>query len=186
LIERSDDARQSWFSLETDGSGFDKLIVPAGGQRLPRSESTGIEVEDEDGNVRSAEHLHMDGAEVFNFSITVEPRAVRELVDYAGLDLESVDHFVFHQANRYILTNIAKRLKVDRAKVPMGTVERFGNQSSASIPCALCGELSEVLCADDSARVLLSGFGVGLSWASAIVSLSGLEVCEVIEMNSAE
>ena len=186
LIERSNDGRESWFSLETDGQGFDKLIVPAGGQRAPRTESTGLDVEDEDGNVRSAEHLFMDGAEVFNFSITVEPKAVRDLVEYAGLDLDAVDYFVFHQANRYILSNIAKRLKIDPAKVPMQTVERYGNQSSASIPSAMCGELQEVLCGGDTQRVLLSGFGVGLSWASAIVSLSALEVCEVIEVNSAE
>lgn len=186
LIERSNDGRESWFSLETDGQGFDKLIVPAGGQRAPRTESTGLDVEDEDGNVRSAEHLFMDGAEVFNFSITVEPKAVRDLVEYAGVDLDAVDYFVFHQANRYILSNIAKRLKIDPAKVPMQTVERYGNQSSASIPSAMCGELQEVLCGGDTQRVLLSGFGVGLSWASAIVSLSALEVCEVIEVNSAE
>ena len=186
LIERSDGGQQAWFSLGTDGSGYDKLIVPAGGQRSPKTESTCLDVEDEDGNVRSSEHLFMDGAEVFNFSITVEPKAVRELLAYADLSLDSVDHFVFHQANRYILTNIAKRLKIDITKVPMQTVERYGNQSSASIPSAMCGELQAVLCGAEAQRVLLSGFGVGLSWASAIVSLSDLSVCEVIEADSAQ
>ena len=186
LIERSELEGQSWFSLGTDGKGFDKLIVPAGGQRMPSSVETQAEVTDEDGNVRTAEHLLMDGAEVFNFSITVEPKAVREIVEYAGLELDAVDYFVFHQANRYILGNIAKRLKVDRAKVPMQTVERYGNQSSASIPSALCGELSEVLCGADAQQVLLSGFGVGLSWGSSLVSLSALKICEVIELDSSQ
>ena len=184
LVERSEAAGQSWFSLGTDGQGYDKLIVPAGGQRQPSSAESRTDVSDEDGNVRTAEHLFMDGAEVFNFSITVEPQAVREILDYAELNIDAVDYFVFHQANRYILGNIAKRLKVDRSKVPMQTVERYGNQSSASIPSALCGELPSVLCGTDAQCVLLSGFGVGLSWGSALLSMSELQVCEVVELKS--
>jgi 3-oxoacyl-[acyl-carrier-protein] synthase-3 len=108
------------------------------------------------------------------------------LVEYAGLDFEAVDYFVFHQANRYILSNIAKRLKLDPAKVPMKTVERYGNQSSASIPSAMCGELQEALTGDGSQRLLLSGFGVGLSWASVILDVGALPVCEVIESAACE
>ncbi|HAV12189.1 MAG TPA: 3-oxoacyl-ACP synthase [Opitutae bacterium] len=180
LVERTAAQSNSWFSVETDGSGFDKLMVPAGGHRTPCSGETSQEIEDEGGNIRTLENLFMDGAEVFNFSIQVEPRAVRELLEYAETDVEGVDYFVFHQANRYILTNIAKRLKIDVAKVPMQTVERYGNQSSASIPSAICGELSEQTIAGSS-RVLLSGFGVGLSWASTILDLADLSVCEIIE-----
>ncbi|MGJ8652208.1 MAG: 3-oxoacyl-[acyl-carrier-protein] synthase III C-terminal domain-containing protein [Opitutaceae bacterium] len=183
LVERSTDAANAWFSLETDGSGFDKLIVPAGGYRNPCSAETAEEIEDEGGNIRTPENLFMDGAEIFNFSIQVEPRAVKEMLEYAELEIENVDHFVFHQANRYILTNIAKRLKIDVAKVPMQTVERYGNQSSASIPSAICGELSEYVI-DGSRRVLLSGFGVGLSWASTILDLNRLEVCEIVELST--
>ncbi len=184
LVQRSECASAAWFSLETDGKGFDKLIVPAGGQRAPSSTETQVEVTDEAGNIRCQENLFMDGAEIFNFSIVEEPKAVRELVEYAGLDMDAVDYFVFHQANRYILTNIAKRLKIDLAKVPMQTVERYGNQSSASIPSAMCGELHDTLRSADSTRVLLSGFGVGLSWASVILDIAELPVCEIIEYSS--
>ncbi|MGK0176967.1 MAG: 3-oxoacyl-[acyl-carrier-protein] synthase-3 [Lentimonas sp.] len=181
LIQQGERESSAWFSLGTDGKGFDKLIVPAGGQRTPRSAQTGVEKTDENGNVRSPEDLYMDGAEIFNFSITEEPKTVQDLVDYSGVGLDAIDYFVFHQANRYILKNIAKRLKIDFAKVPMETVERFGNQSSASIPFALCGELRDVLSGPISKRVLLSGFGVGLSWASAIVDLEKLLACEIID-----
>ena len=185
LVERSAVAQSAWFCLETDGKGFDKLIVPAGGQRCPSTAETQVEETDEGGNVRCAENLFMDGAEVFNFSIKTEPQAVRDLVEYAGLDLDAVDYFVFHQANRYILGNITKRLKLDPEKVPMQTVERYGNQSSASIPSALCGELGEVLTVGgEPRRVLLSGFGVGLSWGSVILDLGDLSVCEIIEIES--
>jgi len=186
LIQRSKCESVAWFSLETDGKGFDALIVPAGGQRTPSSAETQVEVTDEGGNVRSAENLFMNGAGIFNFSITEEPKAVRDLVEYAGLDLDAVDYFVFHQSNRYILSNIAKRLKIDLAKVPMRTVERYGNQSSASIPSALCGELQDVLCGAESQRVLLSGFGVGLSWASVILDMAKLPICEIIESAPSE
>ena len=181
LIQTSKQENNAWFSLGTDGRGFDKLIVPAGGSRIPCSAETKIEKTDEDGNVRSAENLFMKGAEIFEFSITEEPRSVLDLIESAGLDRDVIDYFVFHQANRYILRNIAKRLKIDIKKVPMKTVERFGNQSSASIPFALCGELQDVLSGQDSKRVLLSGFGVGLSWASAILEIGKLAICEIIE-----
>ena len=107
-----------------------------------------------------------------------------ELLEYASVESGAVDFYVFHQANRYILWNIAKRLKLDPAKVPMETVERFGNQSSASIPSAICGELSATLAGCDSAQMLLSGFGVGLSWASALVEFRDLSVCELIDYTS--
>jgi 3-oxoacyl-[acyl-carrier-protein] synthase-3 len=181
LLQKSEQLGPAWFSLQTDGKGFDKLIVPAGGQRCPSSAQTKIPLSDADGNIRTAENLFMDGAEIFNFSITTEPKSVKELVEFAGLEMDAMDYFVFHQANRYILGNIAKRLKIDPAKVPMRTVERYGNQSSASIPCAMCGELQDVLMTGSSRRLLLSGFGVGLSWASVILDIKELAVCEIIE-----
>lgn len=182
LIEASSRSSDAYFSLHTDGSGYDKLIVPAGGARQPHSPETAVATADESGNLRSLEHLYMDGAEIFNFSISEEPKAVKELLEYAEIEADSVDYYVFHQANRYILGNIAKRLKLDPAKVPMQTVERFGNQSSASIPSAICGELGEqLLGAQASHQLLLSGFGVGLSWASAILELTELSVCEIID-----
>ncbi len=184
LIERCPGAPAASFSLQTDGSGYDKLIVPAGGARQPRSDATAQATEDEAGNLRSLENLFMDGAEIFNFSITEEPKSVQELLEYACVDADAVDYYVFHQANRYILGNIAKRLKLDLAKVPMQTVERYGNQSSASIPSAICGELSAALAQRDSAQLFLSGFGVGLSWASALVEFRELSVCELIDYSA--
>lgn len=181
LIERAASAQGAWFSLGTDGKGAPHLIVPAGGARMPASEATKIPRKDEDGNIRCDENLLMNGGEVFNFSIQVEPTAIREILEFAGMEMAAVDHFVFHQANRYILGNIAKRLKLELSKVPMQTVERYGNQSSASIPCAICGELGDLLRGESSRKLVLSGFGVGLSWASALLSMKELSVCEIIE-----
>jgi 3-oxoacyl-[acyl-carrier-protein] synthase-3 len=181
LVRRDAHAARSWFALQTDGSGANHLIVPAGGQRRPHTEATAAPYTDTDGCVRSLENLYMDGAEVFNFSIRVEPRAVQTIADYAGVDLSAVDYFVFHQANRYILSSIAKRLKIDPSRIPMETVEKYGNQSSASIPCALCGELGERMREAKHRQLILSGFGVGLSWASALLKFGDLSVCRIIK-----
>lgn len=180
LVEYTEAPRASWFTLNTDGKGCGHLIVPAGGFRQPADESTCAEVTDAEGNVRSAETLYMNGAEVFNFSLREEPASVTDLCAWANKPLGSIDAFVFHQANRFILSNIARKLKIPLEKVPMGTVEKYGNQSSASVPVALCDGLGQQL-VEAPATVLLSGFGVGLSWASCILDQAQLACAEVIE-----
>ena len=93
------------------------------------------------------------------------------MLTLAGKSVRDVDAFVLHQANKYILQNIAKRCGIPEEKMPVGTLARFGNTSSASIPLTLCAELAEEI-SDGEKTVLLAGFGVGLSWASAVVQLN--------------
>jgi len=161
---------KSWYSLHTDGAGAEFIRVPAGAFRERLDASTQTEAADADGNVRCRGDLHMNGGEVFNFSIKEEPPAVLEILEYAGRKIDDVDYIVFHQANKYIIGNIARRLKLPAEKAPCATVERYGNQSSASIPCTICDQLAEPLSRGDKTLVL-SGFGVGLSWASALVRI---------------
>lgn len=159
---------KSWYSLHTDGGGSQFISMPAGAFRDRSCERTRHEITDSDGSVRCAENLYMNGGEVFNFSIKEEPPAVTEIVNYAGLGMEQIDYVVFHQANKYIIGNIARRLKLPLEKVPSGTVEKYGNQSSASIPCTICDALSEES-RKGGHNIVLSGFGVGLSWASGLI-----------------
>ncbi len=179
LIETSEQTEASWYDLKTDGKGFEHIIVPAGGFRQPKSKETARETTDEGGNVRAPENLHMNGAEVFNFSLKVEPRALLSIVEFAGVSLEEVDAFVLHQANRYIIGNIARRLKVPLEKMPAGTVEKYGNQSCASIPGTLCDALGE-RATRERLRLVFSGFGVGLSWASCLLVTDQLAACRVV------
>ena len=179
LVEYKEEPSPSFFALNTDGSGYEALIIPAGGYRNPRNDENARAVEDSEGNWRSACDLHMKGGDVFNFTIREEPKAVAEILEYAGLEKDEIDHFFLHQANRYILSNIAKRLKVPAEKMPCDLVSRYGNQSSASIPCVMADVLGGE--AGDSRHVLLSGFGVGLSWASAVLSLAPSVVLPVID-----
>jgi 3-oxoacyl-[acyl-carrier-protein] synthase-3 len=178
LIERG--ATNSWFSLHTNGKGSQFIQIPCGGFRAPSSPETKTEIADEDGNVRCGENLQMNGGEVFNFSIMEEPPAIREILEFSGKSIEEIDWIVFHQANKYIIGNIARRLKAPMEKVPCGTVEKFGNQSSASIPATICSEISEQV-RGGMQRMIFSGFGVGLSWASCLIESPGFETFFLIK-----
>lgn len=176
LIERSTRPCPMHFALHTDGSRWDSICQPAGGFRQPRSEQTAAVATDEDGNSRSLDDLHMDGAAVFTFSITEEPKAITEILAYAQTPIDAIDYIVFHQANRYIISNIARRLKLPPQKAPADTVAKYGNQSSASIPATLCDALANRLTSEEL-LLIFSGFGVGLSWGSALGRVGHLYHC---------
>jgi len=180
LLEADAEAPAAWFDLRSDGSGFQSLWQPGGAFREPASPETLEPRELGEGIRRSRCQLHMDGAEIFNFSLKVEPAAISAMLETTGWNPDSVDGYVFHQANRYIIDNIRRRLKLPAEKVPAGTVERFGNQSSASIPATLTDHYGEQLC-QRSHRMILSGFGVGLSWATCAVELPALRCNALVE-----
>jgi 3-oxoacyl-[acyl-carrier-protein] synthase-3 len=169
------------FSLYSDGSGKDAICVPHGGTRRPLDSGSAVETTDADGNIRTPAALFMNGLEVFNFTLREEPGAVKSLLAEAGLSAADIDHLVFHQANKFILTNLAKRVGVPLDKVPMRTLAEFGNQSSASIPFAIANELAGFL-ARGERTLLASGFGVGLSWASVVGKVGPVSRCKVVDL----
>ena len=171
----------SYFSLHTDGTGSDTIKVPAGGFRKPHSAETAIEHTDDDGNVRSEENLWMQGGDVFNFSLDVEPKAIREILEFSKRDIDSIDYVVFHQANKYIISNIVRKLKLPMDKAPCETVSKYGNQSSASIPGTITDALSEQVQTSHN-TLILSGFGVGLSWGTCIVPMNNIWCPEPVSL----
>jgi 3-oxoacyl-[acyl-carrier-protein] synthase-3 len=130
---------------------------------------------DEKGNVRRLEDFCMKGFEVFNFTLTEQPRLLREILEVSGCAAEEVDYFVFHQANRYIIETIAKKSGIPLEKAPRRTFSEFGNQSSASIPFTISNELSETI-GGKGARVVLQGYGIGLSWGACLLDLGQVRV----------
>jgi 3-oxoacyl-[acyl-carrier-protein] synthase III len=170
LLEKTNSDHESFFSLHTDGTGNEFIKVPAGGFRCPSNAETAVAFEDEEGNWRSEDDIYMNGGEVFNFSIKTEPAAIIEILEYSKKKIEEIDYVIFHQANKYIITNIAKRLNLPLEKAPCETVSKYGNQSSASIPSTINDSL-DVQASTDKIQLILSGFGVGLSWASAVVTI---------------
>jgi len=156
------------FVFGTDGSGGDRLIVPAGGFRQPRDAASSIEVEDRSGNIRSADHLFMDGGAVLNFTLREVPRTYRQLLEKAGLAAEDLTAVVLHQANKFMLDALQKKLGLDDARVPR-RYEMIGNTVSSTIPFVLEQEMAAGRLVPGS-KVALLGFGVGLSWAGALVT----------------
>lgn len=142
-------------TLGSDGTGADLLQVPAGGSLMPASEST----------IQERLHMiHMDGREVFRFAVGILPRLAKQVLADAGWSAADLDLFVAHQANERIIQAAARTLGLPDEKVYVN-VHRYGNTSAASIPIALC-EASEEGRLRDGSKVVLAGFGSGLSWAA--------------------
>lgn len=180
LIESDEKFGKSWFSLNSDGSRESLIKIPAGGYRKMSSCETVTEkTVDDYGNIRSEEQGYMNGADVFNFVIREVPRDFNRLLAYSGTELSSIDYFVFHQANSYINGFLANKLKLPEGKIP-STIEKFGNTSSVSIPLTIISELKDLL--SDHRRLLLSGFGVGLTWGTAIIDTKDCYIGQIVEV----
>jgi len=180
LIEKNEKFCRSWFSLNSDGSRESLIKIPAGGYRKMSSCDTVTEqVVDEYGNIRSEEQGYMNGADVFNFVIREVPKDFNRLLEYSGAEINTIDYYIFHQANSYINGFLAKKLKLPENKIP-STIEKFGNTSSVSIPLTLVSELRDRL--SDHKRLLLSGFGVGLTWGTAIIETENCYVGAIVEV----
>lgn len=177
-IQRTESLSPSYFSMGTDGKGEDHIKVPAGGFRQPKGEYTDIPEMDKDGNFRSPEDFYMNGSAVFAFSTIKAPSEIRKLLEETNTDVKDVDHYVFHQANKYIISNIMRSLKLPVDKTPYRVIENYGNVSMASIPLACCAALQQALLKSKK-RVVFSGFGVGLSWGSCILELDHVNCTDV-------
>lgn len=161
------DVRIGPFVYGTDGRGAPNLIVPAGGMREPRSAETAMASTDANGNTRSRDNLFMDGAEIFTFTLDAVPKLVGALLAKAGVALDAIDLFVFHQANGYILEHLRKKAHIPKEKFFVA-ISHCGNTVSSSIPIALkeaqlAGRLAS------GATVMLVGYGVGYSWGATLL-----------------
>ncbi|MDE6076996.1 MAG: ketoacyl-ACP synthase III [Muribaculaceae bacterium] len=180
LIERDDKFGESWFSLNSDGSRGDLIKINGGGYRNPSSVETLKErVVDEYGNIRNDEQGYMNGGDVFNFVIREIPRDIKKILSESGCDINDIDYYVFHQANNFINSYLAKKLKLDTSKIP-STIEKYGNTSSVSVPLTIADQLSDSLHGEK--RLLLSAFGVGMTWASAIVPFVDCSISDIVEV----
>ena len=140
LVERDSKFGKSSFSLNTDGSRADLIMIPAGGYRKMSSAET---------------------------------------VAYAGKELDGFDYVVFHQANNFINSYIAKKMKLDTTKIP-STIAKFGNTSSVSVPLTIVSELQGKL--DGKKELLLTAFGVGMTWATGVVPFVDCKISDIVEV----
>lgn len=154
-------------SLASEGREYDFFYIPSGGCRIPKSDQTKEVITDRSGNQRTAEDIQMNGFAVWKFISGTVPVQIRELLSRNGLGIDDIDFYGFHQASKLTLDSLAKALKIDSEKVYMN-LDKVGNTVSASIPIALKDAESEGRLKKGD-LMLLSGFGVGLSWGSLIM-----------------
>jgi 3-oxoacyl-[acyl-carrier-protein] synthase-3 len=180
VVERDTEDSVICADLKMDGSRNEALMIPAGGLRLPSGPETAILEDAGDGNLRAKEHLRMDGSAVFNFVQTEVPEQIQDLLAAACVPLESVDYILSHQPNRFMLEKLADKLKFPHAKMPSNVVEHFGNSSGVTIPVVITFNLAVHLRQSNS-KVVLAGYGVGLTWSAMLLNLGNLNFCGMIE-----
>lgn len=166
LISTEGFAEIGEFSLGTDGSGANNLIVKTGAAR--QKAATGKFVEDEEGHVWYDDYLYMNGGNVFNFTLDVVPGMMKEIMTKNGLEKDQIDYYVFHQANKFMLSTIRKVCGIAKDKFYIN-LATTGNTVSSTVLIGLkeCLENGTIMAGD---KVLITGFGVGLSWGGTLLS----------------
>lgn len=180
IIENDDSVSNIYCEMYMDGSRGDTLKIPAGAFRMPSTPNTAVMVDQGDGNFRSLDNIHMDGSGVFNFVQTEVPPMLEHAMKEAGESVESIDYFLFHQPNRFMLQKLAEKAELPMNKLPMNLVENFGNPSGASIPLTAIYNLKNILM-KKTYHCCLSAFGSGLAWGTLFMDIGDLEHCELIE-----
>lgn len=161
VLERSNDTQDDvlFIDMHSDGYRGEELKIPLAGKNCPLTEP----------NNAKNQHVYMNGKEIYKFAITTIPESIRLSLDNAGVNVKDVDCFVLHQANIRIIESIADKLGASRDKFFVN-LHKYGNTSSASIAIALTEAIEEGVI-NDNALVVMSGFGAGLTWGTAIVRL---------------
>ena len=169
LLSRASNHRLHSFVFGTDGSGAEQLIVRAGGLRVQEAAPSEPAAADSR-PAKRPECLFMNGPEIFNFTLKVVPQLIKDILARAQLQPEQIDLFVFHQANAYMLEHLRRKLKIPQARFEL-CLEDCGNTVSVTIPLALERALKAGRIRPGM-KILLAGFGVGLSWAGCILEWS--------------
>lgn len=168
IVEYSEKEGIFEFELGTDGSGYSNLIVTNGGLRN-RVSGINSTAQDESGEIIYLDNLYMNGPEIFNFTISNVPKLLRAVLAKNELEADSVDYYVFHQANKYMLDYLRKKAKVDESKF-YSNMLNTGNTVSSTIPIALADSLEKGFVKKGN-KIVLAGFGVGYSWGATIIEI---------------
>lgn len=162
-------SKKSFFSQGVDGSGAEAIIVRDGGFRNITNKNSLVEKNIQEGITRNSLNLEMNGEDVFLFGISKVPKEVKNFINYFDLKSEDYDYFVMHQANLTMNNIISKKLNIDPVKV-LFSISDFGNTSSLTIPITIV--TNSTVFNNTEKTILCTGFGVGLSWGCALITLN--------------
>ncbi|MEZ5084191.1 MAG: ketoacyl-ACP synthase III [Bacteroidales bacterium] len=177
-IEHCPGTGEMFFNLQTDGSGYDAIIIPDGGLRNPTTKKSLEYKKIDKGIIRNNLHIVLNGIDVFNFSLREVAPNILRLLENIGNTVEDYDYFVLHQANKLMNNAIRMKLKASKSKFPL-SLSKYGNTSSATIPITIVSELQHEI-TSRNLTLLLSGFGVGLSWGSVSLQTDKIVCPEVL------
>lgn len=165
LISTEGFAKIGEFSLGTDGSGAENLILETGAAR--KKEVTGKNTVDEDGHQKYDDYLYMNGSAIFNFTLDAVPVMLKKILEKNHLEKEQIDYFVFHQANKFMLNTIRKVCVLPKEKFYVN-LEETGNTVSSTVLIGLkqCLDSGTI---NKNMKVMVCGFGVGLSWGGTVL-----------------
>ena len=170
-LVRSDEERNATFVLGADGKGWDKIIYPYGGMRLPlRKEDFDSVVEDSSGNKWKPTDVIMKGEDVFAFTMDVAPQLIIDTMSAAGWMNDDVDLFSIHQANKQILDMVIAKAGISAEKSPTDVFSKYANNSTNSVVTVVCDQPKD----RKIDRTIMAAFGIGLSWGGAALDLSGM------------
>lgn len=166
LISTDGFAKIGEFSLGTDGSGADNLIVKTGAAR--HKAATGKFTEDDEGHVWHDDYLYMNGGAIFNFTLDAVPAMMKDILQKNSIEQDQIDYYVFHQANKFMLNTIRKVCGLPKDKFHVNLSET-GNTVSSTVLIGLkdCLDTQAIKASD---KVLVTGFGVGLSWGGTVLN----------------
>lgn len=177
LIEKVEGGQEQIHSLvRSDGNGYRYLIVPGGGCRYMNPPHE--EVMCEDGIERSLYDSFMRGTSVFTFTVFDIPRIIKDFLAQTETTMDDYDCFALHQANLYILKQIAKKAKIPEEKMPV-TLPKYGNTSGASPVVSMCDRYGDSS-SDEPINVMLCGFGIGLSWGVTSFKIAPKDILPII------
>lgn len=177
-LEYDTDAPEIVVDFHTFGQGYEALMTPHGGFRHPATPESFIEEDFGNGIVRAPIHTLINGMNVFSFAISKPPRSIEEFMAAENIDRNTdIDYYLIHQANKMIVDRVVKKLKLPLEKVPYN-IEEFGNLGGASIPSLMVTRLREQLSAAPT-TLLMSSFGLGLSWATMSATLGPMVIPEL-------
>ena len=158
------------------------IIIPAGGLKTPSNRETAVEKHDASGNYRALDHFYMDGEGVFNFVMNKVPPMISEIVADSGNNIGSIDYYLFHQPNKYMVDRLAAELDIPSGKCFSNIVGIYGNASTATIPLNICHNIA-AKAKTQSLCLCLSGFGGGLTCNAIVFANPKMDFCNIIEFN---
>ncbi|WP_027124328.1 3-oxoacyl-ACP synthase III family protein [Gelidibacter mesophilus] len=175
LLEKTKENVEAHFTIKSDGKRFKSIITPSGAYR--NLDAPKQRVVWSDGILRSDYDTHMKGMDVFEFSLTDVPKLFKTFLKELDKTPADYDYFTLHQANHYILKQLSRKIKIPMEKIPI-SLDRFGNNSSNSVPLVLADHFSNL--EPQTLKLFMSGFGAGLSWACADITIDSDVILPIV------